>query len=375
MSVRRRATRFRVRTLATASGAVAALLLAGPPARLEAQGPPGMPPAPVRTTEAREHPVQRTLRLPGSVESRTISVVASEVAGLVVEIPAREGMTVLKDQPLARLRSTSLEIRLTAARAQLKEAESRARLAAGNLARARELFGSQVVSQAQLDDALSESNAWEGRVESLRAEIDRLRYELDRSVIRAPFAGVVVAERTDMGQWVDVGGPVVELMSLEELEVRVEVPERYFRNMRRNGGARVTFESLPGMDVEGVISAIIPRADTQARTFPVKVRIPNRGGRIAVGMLAQVSLPAGESYRATVVPKDAVIRQGDEQIVFTLNGDGTVQRAAVSTGPGLGEWIVVEGSIRPGQKVVTRGNERLQPGQQVIAEPLEYRLP
>jgi RND family efflux transporter MFP subunit len=185
----------------------------------------------------------------------------------------------------------------------------------------------------------------------------------------------VVAERTDMGQWVDVGGPVVELMSLEELEVRVEVPERYFRNMRRNGGARVTFESLPGMDVEGVISAIIPRADTQARTFPVKVRIPNRGGRIAVGMLAQVSLPAGESYRATVVPKDAVIRQGDEQIVFTLNGDGTVQRAAVSTGPGLGEWIVVEGSIRPGQKVVTRGNERLQPGQQVIAEPLEYRLP
>jgi RND family efflux transporter MFP subunit len=334
-----------------------------------------MPPSPVRTTEAREHPVQRTLRLPGSVESRTISVVASEVAGLVVEIPAREGMTILKDQPLARLRTTSLEIRLTAARAQLKEAESRASLAAGNLARARELFGSQVVSQAQLDDALSESSAWQGRVESLRAEIDRLQYEVDRSVIRAPFAGIVVAERTDLGQWVDVGGPVIELMSLEELEVRVEVPERYFRSMRRNGGATVTFESLPSVQVDGVVSAIIPRADSQARTFPVKVRIPNRGGRIAVGMLAQVSLPAGESYRATVVPKDAVIRQGNEQIVFTLNGDGTVERAAVTTGAGVGDWIVVEGPIRPGQQVVTRGNERLQPGQPVTAEPLEYRLP
>lgn len=360
-----------------ARGAVlaTALLAWGLPAPASAQGPPGMPPSPVSYTEAREHAVQRTLRLPGSVESRTMSVVASEVAGLVLELPGREGLTVLKDQPLAKLRTTSLEIRLSAAGAQLKEAESRAQLAENNLARAQELFGSQVVSQAQLDDALSEYNAWQGRVDSLRAEIDRLKYEVNRSVIRAPFAGIVVGERTDLGQWVEVGGPVVELMSLQELEVRVDVPERYFRNMKRNGGAVVTFESLPGVEVEGRISAIIPKADTRARTFPIKIRIPNRGGRVAVGMLAQVALSAGESYRATVVPKDAVIRQGAERVVFTLNGDGTVQRAAVTTGAGLGEWIVVEGSVHPGQKVVTRGNERLQPGQPVNAQPLEYRLP
>jgi RND family efflux transporter MFP subunit len=370
----RRQTSFRSAPRAAAA-ALVLLACAAPPDPAAAQGPPGMPPSPVRYTEAREHPVQRTLRLPGSVESRTISVVASEVAGLVLALPAREGMTVLKDQPLARLRTTSLEIRLASAEAQLREAESRARLADSNLGRARELFGSQVVSQAQLDDAVSESNAWRGRVESLRAEIDRLKYEVDRSTIRAPFAGIVSAERTDLGQWIEIGGPVVELMSLEELEVRVEVPERYFRNMKRNGTAAVTFDSLPGVEVEGRISAIIPKADTQARTFPLKVRIPNRGGRVAAGMLAQVALPAGESYRATVVPKDAVIRQGTEQIVFTLNGDMTVERAAVSTGAGVGEWIVIEGPIRPGQKVVTRGNERLQPGQPVSAEPLDYRLP
>jgi RND family efflux transporter MFP subunit len=157
--------------------------------------------------------------------------------------------------------------------------------------------------------------------------------------------------------------------------VRIEVPERHFSSLNPGATATVTFDALPGLSVSGRVSAIIPRADPQARTFPVKVRIGNRDGRIGVGMLAQVSLPAGESYRATVVPKDAVIRQGAEQIVFTINGSGAVERAAVTTGAGLGEWIVVEGPVRPGQKVVTRGNERLQPGQPVRAEPLEYRLP
>lgn len=340
-----------------------------------AQGPPGMPPSPVRYAEARRHPVQRTLGLPGTVESRTISTVATEVAGLVIELPAREGMAVLKDQPLARLRVTSLEIRMTSAEAQLKEAESRHRLAGNNLARARELFGSQVVSQAQLDDAVSEASAWQGRVESLRAEIDRLKYEVERSIIRAPFAGVVVAEHTDLGQWIGIGGPVVELMSLEEMEVRVEVPERYFRNLKPNGRARVTFDALPGIEIEGRIVAVIPKADAQARTFPLKVRIPNRGGRVASGMLAQVSLPAGESSHATVVPKDAVVRQGNDQIVFTINGDNTVAKATVTTGAGVGDWIVVEGPVQPGQKVVTRGNERLMPGQSVNPQAMDYRLP
>ncbi|MGH9749704.1 MAG: efflux RND transporter periplasmic adaptor subunit, partial [Candidatus Polarisedimenticolia bacterium] len=330
---------------------------------------------PVRYTEAREVPVQRSLQLPGSVESKTMSMVAAEVAGLVVELPAREGQTVLRDQPLAKLRTTNLELRLQSAAAQLKEAAARRDLAAANLERSRELFDAQIVAQQTLDDTQSDFNAWQGRVDSLGAEIERLRYELDRSVIRAPFAGIVVAERTEVGQWLGVGGEVVELMSLEELEVRVEVPERYFRNMKPRGKATVTFEALPGVEVQGTVSAIIPRADTQARTFPLKVRIPNRGGRIAPGMLAHVTLSAGESYRATVVPKDAVVRQGSEQIVFTINGDGTVERAAVTTGSGVGEWVVVEGPVKPGQKVVTRGNERLMPGQPVRAEALDYRLP
>ncbi|MEK7863669.1 MAG: efflux RND transporter periplasmic adaptor subunit, partial [Chloroflexota bacterium] len=339
-----------------------ALVLLSPARESLAQDPSGGPPAsPVRYTEAREAPVRRVIQLSGSVESRISSLVATEVQGLGEELAAREGDVVRLGQRLARLRTTSLELRLRASEAEHKEARSRHRQAERNLARMQELFDSKIASRSQYDDAQSEHDAWEGKVERLAAEIDRIRHDLERSTIVATFAGTVVAKRTDVGEWLAIGAPVLEMVSLHELEVRIEVPERHFSSLNPGATATVTFDALPGLSVSGRVSAIIPRADPQARTFPVKVRIGNRDGRIGVGMLAQVSLPAGESYRATVVPKDAVIRQGTEQVVFTINGSGAVDRAAVTTGAGLGEWIVVEGPVRPGQKVVTRGNERLQP--------------
>ena len=331
--------------------------------------------SPVRYTEAREQSVRRTIVLPGSVESRVESVVAAEVSALVVELVAREGDTVEKGAPLVRLRTTTFEIRLQAAEAQHKEAEARMKLAERNLERARELFASKVISQQQLDDATYEFTAWQGRVEQLQASITGIKLDIARCTIRAPFAGVVTRERTEVGEWLGEGDPVMEMVSLEKLEVRIEVPERYFRLLHVGGRATVSFESLPGLEVAGSISALIPRADPQARTFPVKVRVPNREGRIGVGMLAQVTFAGGESYRATLVPKDAVILRGPQQFVYLLNGDNTVSMVTVETGTGVGAWIAVEGGIKPGQKVVTRGNERLQPGQLVQGQPLDYPLP
>ena len=92
-------------------------------------------------------------------------------------------------------------------------------------------------------------------------------------------------------------------------------------------------------------------------------------------MLAQVTFLAGEAYKATIVPKDAVVTQGPRRVVYLLNGDNTVNPVTIQTGEGAGDWIAVEGSIQPGSKVITRGNERLRPGQPVQAEALSYELP
>ncbi len=333
------------------------------------------PASPVRYTEAKEYPVRRMIQLPGSVEARTHSMVASEVEGLVVELSAREGDAVRKGQPLVKLRTSHLELQLEAAEAELREAEARLAQAESNLKRSKDLFNSEVLSERQLDDSRYEFEAWRGRVEQLTAQIARTKLDIERSTVEAPFAGVVIAERTDLGQWVDKGDPVMELMSLYDLEVRVEVPEQYFRNINPGAQATIRFESLPGFEITGKLSAVIPSANPQAHTFPLKVRFRNRDGRVGAGMLAKGSCPAGESYRATVVPKDAVITRGDERFVFLLNRDNTVSQVVIQTGVGVGEWVELTESVAPGAKVVTRGNERLRPGQTVQGEPLEYKLP
>jgi RND family efflux transporter MFP subunit len=348
---------------------------ASTPATAAQGAPAGPPPAVVRYTEAREHTLRRTLMLPGSVQAQTASIVASTVAALVVEFPAKEGMRVKRGDVLARQRSTTLELTLESQKAALKEAQARWKLAESNLQRTQELFEGGVASRQQYDDAQSEYNAWVGRTDALKADIARIEDDIERTVIRAPFDGVVVAERTEIGQWLAIGAPVVELLKIDEVEIRVDVPERHFDALRAGSPASVTFESLPGLAVQGRVTAIIPQADPQARTFPVKVTVRNEHGRIGAGMLAQVAFSAGEVYRATVVPKDAIISRGQQKLLYRVNGDNTVEELSVETGAGAGLWIEVNGPVRPGDKVITRGNERLAPGMGVNATPIEYAVP
>ena len=191
----------------------------------------------------------------------------------------------------------------------------------------------------------------------------------------APFSGVVVSERCEVGEWVGRGDPVSELASLHDLEVRVEVPERYFAELEKGAEASVRFEALNGHEIVGKVEAIVPSANPQARTFPLKVRIKNAEGRIGAGMLARVALPAGESYRALVVPKDALVVRGRDRMVYRLKDDDTVEMVPVQVGAGAGSWVEIKTGLTAGQKVVTRGNERLMPGQAVIGEAGEHPLP
>jgi RND family efflux transporter MFP subunit len=339
-----------------------------------AQGP-GQGPSPVRYTEVLNHSIRGAVQLPGSAESRTTSVVAAEVAALVVSLEVDEGDRVKQGQPLARLRTINYELQLDAAEGQLKEAEARLQLAESKLRRARELFEEEVISEDERDDAFSEFTAWQGNVDANRARIAELNVSLERCVVRAPFDGVVVRKLTDVGQWMAAGGDVVEMVAVDRLDVRVEVPERYYSQLHPEVEATVSFEALPGLEVTGPVDRIVPRADPQARTFPVKVRIPNPEGRIGVGMLARVSLPVGQVYDAVLVPKDAIVRQGPQEIVYRIKDDQTVEPVPVTGGQGVGVWIEVQGPLAAGDRIVTRGNERIFPGMPVNGTPQEYELP
>ena len=346
--------------------------LAGIPSQLAAQ--PGQGPSPVGFTEARSYRLHESLRLPGSVVSQKISTVASEVGGLVIEMPIEKGQQVKQGQMLAKLRPQALRLQLAAAQARLKEDRARKDFAEVNLRRRRELLQEAVISQQDLDDAQTEFNAWQGRLERLEAEIDQIQDQLERCLIRAPFDGVVVEKYTEVGEWVEVGGEVVELLSLRDLEVEVDVPQRYFGRLRLDGWAPVVFAAA-GIEVRCKIVTLIPRADPLSRTFPMRLRLPASEGRVGVGMEAYVLIPVGSVYEAVVVPKDAVLTDAEAPRVFRVREDETVETVRVEMGQGVGGWIEVRGGLRAGDRVVTRGNERLRPGQKVEVFVVEYALP
>jgi RND family efflux transporter MFP subunit len=330
---------------------------------------------PVSYTEAIEFDVRESIDLTGSVASYRSSVVASEIAGVVVELSARDGQTVARGAALARLRRETAALRLASVEGQLTEAEARLKLAEGRRRRAQKMWDERVISQQELDDALTEVEAGAGRVSQLEAEVARLRDELERTTIRAPFAGVVVAEHTAVGEWIAAGGAVVELVDVGDLEVTLEVPEAFYRGLKVGEPVEVSIAALPGLEIAGEVRSVVPRADPQARTFPVKVSIPNDDGQIGVGMLASVSVPIGASARKILVPKDAVLTQGSRRSVFIVGEEGEAVPVTIRTGSAHGAWVAVEGELEAGSRVVTQGNERLQPGMKLDAKLKEFPRP
>lgn len=359
--------------------ALALTLNAAP--RLAAQdwGPTRVGVTPARTAE-----VQAVIYLAGTVEARNRALVAGEVPGIVSELLVSEGDSVRRGAVLVRLRNTALQRDLEGAQAQLEEAQARLALATTAFERSRGLRDSGVISSQQFDDAETEVGAWQGRADQARALIGRLEAQLAASVVRAPFSGIVVREHCQPGEWVASGGPVVELADPRRLEVVVNVPERHFAAARKGANARVTFEALPELDVDGEVTAVIPSADAQTRSFPVKVEIDNGDGRVGIGMSAKVAFPGAEARRATVVPKDAIISQGPARLVYRVEpgppGEGgepsqVASPVPVVLGAGVGQWVEVSGPLDEGDAVVTRGNERLAPGSPVIVESIEYPEP
>jgi RND family efflux transporter MFP subunit len=340
-----------------------------------AQGPPGGPPAPVRYAQARTHALSPTLRLPGTVESTRISLVAAAYSGLVEELPIEVGARVEQGQVLAELDRRSLALRRAALAAQRKEAQTRLNAARQKTSRARELSATGIISRQSLDDVQEDADAWQARIESLDAEIRSIDRDLETCTIRAPFAGLIAGKRTELGQWLRTGDPVAELVSLDDLQVVVHVPESEIARVRQGGPVRIAYDALPGLQSTGKITAIVAAADLDTRSFPVRIAVENSGRRLGVGMTASVTLGSPQARSATIVPKDALVIQGEKRTIFVLGDDNKVVPHPVRVGAGVGEWVEVAGAVRPGQRVVTRGNERLRPGQVVNGEGMEYSLP
>lgn len=360
----------------------------------------------------------------GTVMPVRRSIIGSAVDGRVIEFNVNAGQAVAQDDTLAQLRTGTIEIELSGARAEerlraaeLEElengalpeelAQAAARLAAAEaletyarsrLDRTQELAQrSGAISVEELELARSQyRSAEQQRVEAeeslkllrsgprreriaqakarLDVQADTVRLLEDRLrkyQIRAPFDGFVVREQTEEGAWIKQGDPIAEVIDIDPVEIEVYVPEESVRFLRAGMPVIVHADAIPDREFEGTLSQIVPEADMRARTFPVKIRVPNAPENeqdlLRPGMLARASLPTSESLEGVTVPKDAVVFGTsilpDKGPIVWKNASGVAQPVAVRVGSGSGERLVVTGDLAAGDEVVIRGNERLRPGQ------------
>ncbi|MFQ5411671.1 MAG: efflux RND transporter periplasmic adaptor subunit [Phycisphaerae bacterium] len=346
----------------------------------------GHGPSQVEVAPVIEREVAPTIRLVGTVRPRKRSTVAAAVAGLVAELSADEGDVVKKGATVCRLfdaprryllaeaeaRVSELKARLAVERAEYKKAAfERERIEAlWKLQRSTDKERSD--TQADLDAAQGRVDQAKSAVEAARAVADRLAYELSRTEVQAPFDGIVSTKETEVGAWVDQGGPVITLLDLSTVRVRVNVPEAHIGYCEVGAEADVAIEAL-NLHFSGRITRVIPDADARARTFPVDVDIPNPTGRLKAGLFVRASVPSGPKALRLLVPKDAIIRRGPMPMIYVVRSSERGQMAdmlPVKIVSEVIDYVAVESTdLSAGDSVVVRGNEFLIGPGPVIAKP------
>lgn len=324
----------------------------------------GPPAALVQGSMVVERMVVTRVTLIGTAEPLSETIVAAEETGLVRKMLVDEGDRVKHNQTLCIQDASQLRLKVEAARAIVAEAVANQTRAEHEWGRLKRLYAIKSVSKKTYEDAQFKAEAAVKRVARLQVDLYTLLDQVKKKVVYAPVSGVVVERHTLVGQWLSKGDPVVTLTVLNPIRVMVPVPERYVSRINKGDASQVIFDALPGRTFKGRIDAIIPKADRAGRTFPVRIEIPNSKGTIKAGMLGRATVAVGNSHKAVLIPKDALVLRGGGKSVYVIN-DQIAHLVQVKTGPAHGLLIEVQGNLKAGQKVAVRGNERLRPGQRV----------
>ena len=301
------------------------------------------------------------MALPGTVVSRNDSQLASEVEGRIESV-ADVGAVVAANDVVARIDQSIAKLQLDSDRGNYERLVAQVKFDRAQADRMDNLFKQNAIARATRDQAVSTRDADVGALAQAKAAMLKSQYQYDHSIIRAPFAGRVVARLINPGEYATVGKPIVRLVDITSLEVSAQTPIDATRYIRE--GLQVTME-IEGKPVMGTVRAIVPVGDVVSRSIELRIVVPP--GSVVVGDAAKVYVPSAEPKEVLAVPRDALVLREDNTYIFKVDGKNTAQRIAVETGTEDGALVEVHGPIAAGERVIVRGAERLEAGQKVKA--------
>ena len=326
----------------------------GAAAGAAAGAPGGMPPMPVDVDTARRETVIDAVRATGRIEAVQAVDLRPDEPGRITELLFVEGQSVEKGTPLVRIDDAML-------RAQARRAEAERDLTRQQLERVRRLRADNASTPADLER--SEANS-----RSAEAALSLLQLQIERTVVRAPFSGVIGQRFVSAGDYVTTASRLLTLQTVNPQRVVIDVPERHAVELRRGQTVEFTVAAQPGRVMRAQVEFIDPVVQGANRTIMVKARAPNGDNILRPGMFVEARLATSTRPNAIVVPEDAVQPLRTTNIVWAVV-DGKASRRVVELGARAQGRIEIVSGVQPGELVVVGGLERMAEGMAVAPQP------
>jgi RND family efflux transporter MFP subunit len=353
------------------------------------------PPVTVQIAVAREVSSQMAntvLNASGYVTARRRATVSSKFTAKVIEVLIEEGMEVEKGQLMARLDDANIRTRYALAEAQLRSSETSQKETQALLTEARAIYKRtesmverKLASEAEMDRARAGSESLLAQLEHKQADVrvaekqlDVYRQQLDDTLIRAPFSGVVVAKNAQPGEMISpisAGGGFTRtgigtIVDMGSLEIEIDVNETYINRVAAGQKVVATLDAYPDWSIPCHVIAIIPTADRQRATVEVRVGFDQLDNRILPDMGVKVAFQDGVdqmqsgTVAGVLVPQSAISESGNRTYVL-LVVNNVVERRAVATGGKRGKEILVISGLAGGNKVIINAPANLTSGARV----------
>ncbi len=291
-----------------------------------------------------------TFTLPARVQAREDLILSAEVAGTVMKTPVHEGMSVVQGQAL-------IEIDSDVIRAQLERETRNVAVLTSRRDRFQRLAAEGLISKQELDDVNNGLTA-------AQTALEQARIQLQKTTLRAPISGMVDRRLVDAGEYVDLGKALLRLVSVEQLEVIADVPEKDVVFLQPGQLVTITPAIIHG-DQAAPLTAVIEHialvADETSRTYHTRMLIEQPGGILRPGMIARATFVRQEHEQALVVPLFSVLDRRNIKVAYIVE-DGFAREVEVTTGSSIGQRLVVRSGLEAGQHLVVKGQQLLIDG-------------
>ncbi len=316
-------------------------------------------PTPVQVVEARHIDMAPSIWIAGTVISRYDARLSSEVEGRI-ELLVEVGDQLKAGDIIARIDDTTIRMQLEEVQADITPSEAKLKFFIREVERLEKLAKENNAAKNRLDEVISDRDQIRGEISMKQMRLAQAKDTLKRTIIQAPFDGVITERFKKQGEWAKKGDELVRLVNTDAKEVQGRIKQESAIFIQKGNTLEVTDGQMQSM---ATVKTLVPVGDDLSRLYEIRLDFQQTGWM--AGHAVRIKVPTAMPQNVLTVPRDALVIREDTIKVFRILEDNTAEAVLVKLGIANDHLIQVIGDINEGDRIVIRGNERLRPQQQV----------